>query len=86
MIYKVFAASLLATVVATSALAANMDVNVGLQSGSKSSGVNVRVGSPPPPTTIIVEKERTVVVKEKHDQGKHKGQKKHKKHKGEKHD
>lgn len=44
-------------------------------------GVNVQIGTPAPPR--IVEKERVVVVKDKKDQGKHKGhykQKKHKKH------
>lgn len=66
--------------VVNSAIAANVDVRVGAP------GVNVHVGSQPPPQQVIVERERTVVVKEKHDQGKHKGQKKHKKHKKEKHD
>lgn len=46
-------------------------------------GVNVQIGGPPAPQTRIIEKERVVVVKDKKDQGKHKGhykQKKHKKH------
>jgi hypothetical protein len=55
-------------------------------------GARVQVGNPPlPPRPLVVERE-TVIVKEKGDQGKHKGhykdenhKKKHKKHKG-KHD
>lgn len=46
--------------------------------------VRVQVGTPQPPPVTVVHKE-TVIVKEKKDNGKHKGHyKKHKKHK--KHD
>lgn len=49
-------------------------------------GASVRVGAPPPPPVVVVNPGNTVIVKEKHDNGKHKGQKKHKKHKNEKHE
>jgi hypothetical protein len=47
-------------------------------------GARVRVGNPaPPPPPVVVERE-TVIIKEKGDNGKHKGhdkhEKKHKKH------
>lgn len=78
MIKRLFGTAVLLAVAANSALAANVDVNVGIPGPP---GVNVRVGSPPPPPQVIVERERTVVIKDKHDQGKHKGHDKHKKHK-----
>jgi len=53
--------------------ATNVDVSV--------PGARVQVGTPPPqPRPIVVERE-TVIVKEKGDQGKHKGHYKDKKHK-----
>jgi len=42
--------------------------------------VNIQIGAPPPPAQRVVVRE-TVVVKEKHDNGKHKGHHKEKKHK-----
>jgi hypothetical protein len=41
--------------------------------------VNIQIGAPAPPPERVVVRE-TVVVKEKKDNGKHKGHKKHKKH------
>lgn len=70
---------LMANVAAAGNVAVGVDVNT--------PNVRVKVGSqpaPPPPQVTVVERER-IIVKEKHDNGKHKGHhKKHKKHK--KHD
>ena len=61
--------------------ATNVDISV--------PGARVQVGNPPPPPRPIVVQRETVIVKEKGDQGKHKGhykdKKKHKK-KQKKHD
>jgi len=55
--------------------ATNIDVSV--------PGARVQVGTPPPPPRPVVVERETVIVKEKGDQGKHKGHYKHKgKHKG----
>ncbi len=78
--FSVTAAALLFT--ATAALAApNVDVRV---NAPPPPSVNVQVGAPPLPQPRIVERER-IIVKEKHDQGKHKGHYKEKKHKKHKH-
>jgi len=61
--------------IATAALA-TPNVSVGVSTP----GVNVQVGTQAPQPRII-ERERVVVVKEKSDNGKHKGHYKHKKHK-----
>ena len=76
----IMATLVLMAVVANSALAANVDLRVGIPAPPTPPGVKIQVGSTPPPQ-VVVERERTVVIKEKHDQGKHKGHKKHKKHK-----
>ena len=78
MMKKIAAAAVVAALTATAALASSVDVNVNVPAP----GVSVQVGRAPAPQRVIVEKE-TVIVKEKGDNGKHKGhyKKKHKKHK-----
>lgn len=67
-----------ATLLAATAHAGN--VSVGVSAGSKDGQVRIQVGNPPP-APLVVERE-TVIVREKHDRGKHKGhyKKKKKKH------
>jgi hypothetical protein len=62
-----------------SAAAVNVDV--------RTPNASVYVGTPQPAPRVTVIERETVIVKEgRHDNGKHKGQNKHKKHKKDRHD
>jgi len=66
------------------AIAHAANVSVGVSASTPNAGVKVQVGNPPP-APVVVERE-TVIIKEKHDEGKHKGHYKKKKKHHKKHD
>lgn len=72
----------MAAITASTAYAGN--VGIGVSAGTKDGQVKVQVGNPPP-APVVVERE-TVIVREKHDRGKHKGHYKKKKKKHRDHD
>ena len=74
---KAFAVTFVTLLFTATAVFAAPNVSVGVSTP----GVNVQVGTLPVPQPRIIERERVVVVKDKSDNGKHKGHYKHKKHK-----